>query len=489
MLLKKDREGNFMNGAIGGGAFFAPPSFFSIKSLFVLSLCFLLSIEAHGVDSSLGSGLPTASSTSSTSAPVSGADGAADPQQECSAMPGKARTATSGMDMASYALVGETVNSSVQTLAGSSAKIAHQGNAAINSVLSAVALKRCTACKSAISECESKCEFETACAEPKASLEACRNSPSVDCSIQETDVEDCRTTAQENLEECQTQEEPCSQVCLQAGISGIQAATSLLAAKALGDCQPGEDCDSKKEEKEKKEKEKEKIAPPDMSGGNQMPGFGFNELSNKASQSLEKGKTPPPLSPQVPYGERESSKIQMGKGQAGESSESTKNLLSEQQPVEADERESYAPSLIGGNTGKSSSKRSLSGLAGTPGAGFSYDTSPNSFGGRGGGESGDGLEGGQGYGSYTSYAGGSGAGGSDSFASGGGAGGGGYNRPSSSRGMYSSGSVGSLAQNLRGTIQKKDVFARMDRKPENSIFLKMSKFIKKVCFKRGPKCQ
>ena len=182
-----------------------------------------------------------------------------DPIEVCQSAVSKAVQASVGMDMASYALVGQTVSTAVQTAQGASAKVAHQGNMAIQGTLSAVALKRCAECQTAIGECESDCNSAEKCAKQRDPV------PPGDPGTLPTKT-NCETELKAQLEKCLAQKTPCGQACLQGGISGLQAMTSLMAAKALGDCPEGaENC----VEQPKKETEKEKFNPasPPMPGG------------------------------------------------------------------------------------------------------------------------------------------------------------------------------------------------------------------------------
>ena len=146
---------------------------------------------------------------------------------------------TSGLNMESYLLVGQAVVNSTETLAGDtakSAKIAHQGKAAIDSTLSAVALKRYIECSSAIGECETICESAiTKCNEI---IDTNTDSTSPEVVKCETEIPEYKST----LSACRAQQSPCDQAGLQAGLSGISALTSLFAAKQLSDCK-GDECD------------------------------------------------------------------------------------------------------------------------------------------------------------------------------------------------------------------------------------------------------
>ena len=148
---------------------------------------------------------------------------------------------TSGLNMESYLLVGQAVASSTETLAGDTAKaakIAHRGKAAIDSTLSAVALKRYVECSSAIGECETICESEIAtCNEI---IEAGAGGPGAGAAVAgcETKMPEYKST----LSACRAQQSPCDQAGLQASLSGISALTSFFAAKQLSDCK-GDECD------------------------------------------------------------------------------------------------------------------------------------------------------------------------------------------------------------------------------------------------------
>ena len=165
-----------------------------------------------------------------------------------------AKKASSGMDLASYALVGQAVQGTVSTVAegGGSAKLSHQGNSAIQSTLSTVALKRCMACEEAITACEEVCEAD--CIEV--------NPPALD-----TPKATCETSLEEGLENCTAQQEDCSNACLQGGLSGIQALTSALAAKALADCPEGAENCTDQTTKNEGDKNLKVSAPPGTGAG------------------------------------------------------------------------------------------------------------------------------------------------------------------------------------------------------------------------------
>ena len=141
----------------------------------------------------------------------------------CANMPNIVEKAANGMDMKSFALVGQTVATATQTLGGNqSAKMAHQGNMAIQGALSAAALTKYTKCKSAIDECEETCNNE---------LNSAVNQRGVDA-------------IKKHLAECQKHSSTCSEAGLQALLSAMQAATSYYASQPLGDDCEGEDCNT-----------------------------------------------------------------------------------------------------------------------------------------------------------------------------------------------------------------------------------------------------
>ena len=149
----------------------------------------------------------------------------------------KAEQAATGVDIASQIAVTQAVSDAAQATdeGGASFRIAHQGNAAINSTFSAAALKRYAECTAAISECESVCEEEI------------RGGCDGRYRGQEERINGCKKTAEETLARCRSQSAKCSQAGLQGLLAGINAATSLLAAKKLSGCQ-GEDCDEDSDE-------------------------------------------------------------------------------------------------------------------------------------------------------------------------------------------------------------------------------------------------
>ena len=256
-----------------------------LKSLLFFVFVFQIphAVPSTGADIHSGS---IASSTTAGTDDVPTAGGSANPIEACESAAVEAEQASVGMDMTSYALVGQAVTGAVSAAKGSSAKVAHQGNMAIQGTLSAVALKRCAACQTAIGACETACDSSTQCKgytdPPQASIPT---------------LSDCTTTLQAKHKECMALKTPCGQACLQGGLSGIQALTSLLAAKALGDCPEGADNCVKNPEKNSTEKEEAKKPPaPNMMAGGQGPGMGMPNPWGDGKSSNEK--TDPILPPE-----------------------------------------------------------------------------------------------------------------------------------------------------------------------------------------------
>lgn len=191
-----------------------------LKLIIVFSMFFI--IEA-GVSATQNTVNGIVLAPSSSSPPMPPQDPPSDVVSKCNEASTKAEQATVGMDMTSYLLVGQTVQSSASAVQGSSAKLAHQGNAAIQGTLSAAALKRCAACQTAIKTCEKDC---------KASL--CTE-------IVKKSEPTCQTSLTEGFKKCGEQKRDCSLACLQGGLSGIQAMNSMLAARILGDCSAGDE--------------------------------------------------------------------------------------------------------------------------------------------------------------------------------------------------------------------------------------------------------
>ena len=155
---------------------------------------------------------------------------------------GKVTNATSGMNIESYILVGQAVTNSTQVLAGDSAKsakVAHQGKAAIDSTLSAVALKRYIKCSAAITECETICQSAiTKCSNMIGKMiNSSLTGPSAEAAACKKNIPEYKST----LSGCGAQQSICDQAGLQAGLSGLSALTSLFAAKQLSDCE-GDEC-------------------------------------------------------------------------------------------------------------------------------------------------------------------------------------------------------------------------------------------------------
>ena len=205
------------------------------------------SAGADPVQTAFPTTLSTPGSTSSTKGLDSAGDGAA-PLCD-SVLLDKATNATTGMNMESHVLVGQAVTNSTQVLAGDSAKsakIAHQGKAAIDGTLSAVALKRYVECSSAITECETICQ---------SAITKCNNIINSDPGLlPDPAVAECKTNIPEyksTLSDCSGQQSICAQAGLQAGLSGLSALTSLFAAKQLSDCE-GDECDGTKTPPDKK---------------------------------------------------------------------------------------------------------------------------------------------------------------------------------------------------------------------------------------------
>ena len=161
----------------------------------------------------------------------------------------KAKEKTEGFDETSFNNMQQVTSQSLS--AGGSAKLAHQANAAINSVMAANAVRRCNKCKVAINECQSQCDLEEQCQRiigdaggvcdssqpyygcPLVGLSGTRPD---DVCIQDCNnkFDECKGSLEEGLEECETYKSPCNDSCVQAGLSGLTALTSLLAAEQLG---------------------------------------------------------------------------------------------------------------------------------------------------------------------------------------------------------------------------------------------------------------
>ena len=175
--------------------------------------------------------------------------------QRCEEKLKRVEKETVGMDMASYALISQVANQA--TSAAGSAKIAHQGSGAINTALAASTLKRCTKCKTAINKCKDDCDTENQCQTILLSSETnieclCSEESNFGCKPDDTDCiqkcgadcKKCETSLEETLKGCEGFSSKCGDVCLQAGLSGVQAVTNMMAARQLGGCDEGEDCDT-----------------------------------------------------------------------------------------------------------------------------------------------------------------------------------------------------------------------------------------------------
>ena len=357
--------------------------------------------------------------------------------EACESASSEAVSASSGMDMMSYAMMGQAVTGAVSASKGASASVAHKGNAAIQSTLSAVALKRCASCKSAISACETACSPEKC---PPASFD-----------------ETCPGKMKAGLKTCIAQETFCTQACLQGGLSGIQALTSIMSARALEDCPEGaENCGTKNEDPKKEETE-EKLtvampSPTNNSFSQNSPDWG--------SPGSGKGSTEPMLPPE------NKSKKNEGKNQ----NENKKNTKTANQ-----DKNNKSPgaglSSLGGLGG--------SGSSGSNSQPFSYGTSPSGSSGFGefagndeeyGEESVDDKNYPNSYagrGAFGSSTGKIGYAGSATRSAGGAHGGG------------SGASKLAKSRKLAMNNTKKDTFGKGKR--DGSIFAQMSRFIKEVC--------
>ena len=182
--------------------------------------------------------------------------------KECKKSVKRAEKETVGIDMASYAAMSQVTNQ-VSAVKGKSAKLAHQGNAGINSVLAANAAKRCTKCREAIRQCKSDCDSESQCEEIKIEdipTNCKKAKPEYGCpqtsgtNVSEPTFEPCKTNCNTAFEECERKlddlreecislSNPCEQACLQAGLSSLTALKSLAAAEQLGNCE-GDECKS-----------------------------------------------------------------------------------------------------------------------------------------------------------------------------------------------------------------------------------------------------
>ena len=137
----------------------------------------------------------------------------------------EAEAATKGIDVSSYALVGQAAQTAISAGGEKSAKLAHQGNMGLQGTLAAVALKRWHKCSTAISDCRTECE-------EVEKIEITSTATPNNCAlIKQKAVK--RANRFKNA--CEALSSPCKQAGLQAGIAGINAASSLLAMKKLGD--------------------------------------------------------------------------------------------------------------------------------------------------------------------------------------------------------------------------------------------------------------
>lgn len=182
-------------------------------------------------------------------------------------------------DTASTATMQQTT-AQATSAGGQSARAAHLGSAAINTVMMANAQKRCGRCKAAISKCRESCNFDEKCEkfESQSGVSPyciCSDTANFGCNIPpsvpgsdpclnhrsecQSSCNTCEEYLEEKLEECEGYSNPCGQVCAQAGLSGLTALTNLLAARQLGNC-VGEDCD--KPPKDEDDPKNPDITPP-----------------------------------------------------------------------------------------------------------------------------------------------------------------------------------------------------------------------------------
>ena len=152
-----------------------------------------------------------------------------------------------GMDMASYAMVGQAVQGATSSAQSASARTAQYGSAAINTAVAGAAMKRCMACKKAMRVCEKE-----AC-----SKDRCETCTPSNITNKQREINTCKSEFQERWRECKSFKTYGDQACLQAGISGLQAATALMAARALGNCPEGAENCVPQEEKEIDEMERQ----------------------------------------------------------------------------------------------------------------------------------------------------------------------------------------------------------------------------------------
>ena len=157
-------------------------------------------------------------------------EGGKDEGESCISAVEAAEKACVGMDMMSYAMVGQAATTAVSAAKGSSARTAHKGNALVQGTLSTVSLARCSKCGSAIKKCEVQC------APGKENPPGSYESERARCTT--------LTTAK-------------SQSCLQGLLSGMNALSSLAQAKALADgVEPPPD-----------KNDEDEITPPTLPGG------------------------------------------------------------------------------------------------------------------------------------------------------------------------------------------------------------------------------
>ena len=397
----------------------------------------------------------------------------AEKEKECKKAVSEAEQACKGMDMASYAMVGQATQGAVSAVeSGGSAKLAHEGNAAINSALSSAALKRCAECESAMNHC-----MDTACAEERCRKEgndlAGECKPTTEASVKKScrtckdydggkqvqqERQQCAEAFDEKREECAELKTYRDQACLQGGLSGIQAATSLLAAQALGDCPEGaENCIKIDGEKGK---EKVKIAvDPSMPGSAGFPEFSLaNPWENKKADSSQEALLPP-------------DDVQDGANQIAENAdEKSKGNGGKEGSELADSSDGALGSLAGLGAGPGSS--------GTDSQAFNYGKRPSGFGSAGliAGNTKDEeewVEEEEEYPRSLSSSGGFGSSGSGGYVNDSS-----FNGGRSQRGAYGS----KLAGNKKLALNKKtDTFGK--GKAGETIFTQMSRFIKKVCYR------
>ena len=180
--------------------------------------------------------------------------------ENCEVNVKSAKQETVGIDMGSYAVMSQAT-SQVAAVGGMSAKLSHQANAGINSVLAANAAKRCTKCKGAISRCKEECDSTSKCESIKIdkSSKPCvksaketgygkclkdtttNNYDSICEGNCKTAISECDGELKKLQGTCESFSTPCGQACLQAGLSTLTAAASLVAAGQLGRCE-GDEC-------------------------------------------------------------------------------------------------------------------------------------------------------------------------------------------------------------------------------------------------------